>query len=132
MLGSASKITANARQDSGGHINIGILKDGTFLKTPDSMVNTSSQSGLSGSVTINAPESNIIGSVLILPASFLDVSSLLSEHCAAHTIGENCTFVTTGHGGMPLSPDAPLPAFYLPAEAKTHQENSQMQKRIYA
>lgn len=113
VLDGASEIIANARKGKGGNITIRIVGDGAFLKSPDSLVDASSEFGVSGSVTIDAPDTDISGSISILPVSFLDVSSLLSERCVTRTAGELSTFIIVGHGGMPLSPDTPLPAFYL-------------------
>jgi filamentous hemagglutinin family protein len=113
VLDGASEIIANARKGKGGNITIRIVGDGAFLKSPNSLVDASSEFGVSGSVTIDAPDTDISGSMSILPVSFLDVSSLLSERCVTRTAGELSTFIIVGHGGMPLSPDTPLPAFYL-------------------
>ncbi|WP_430232064.1 hypothetical protein, partial [Nitrosomonas communis] len=131
VLDATSMIIADANEGSGGDINIDIIKDGAFLKTPDKNVSASSKLGINGSVTINVPESNIIGSISILPVSFLDISSWLSDYCSARAAGGISSFVTVGRGGMLLSPDISLPAFYLPAEAKTHQENSEIKKREF-
>ena len=113
VLDGASKIVANAIEGGGGDIYIHIVDDGAFLKSPDSIVDASSKFGVSGSVRIDAPDTDISGSISTLPVSFLDVSSLLSERCVTRTAGELSTFNILGHGGMPLSPDTPLPAFYL-------------------
>lgn len=129
VMDGASKVIANAMEGSGGNIDIRIVGDGAFLKSPDSVVDASSEFGVSGSVTIDAPDTDISGSISTLPVSFLDVSSLLSERCVTRTAGELSTFIIVGHGGMPLSPDTPLPAFYLFDKTNDQQDNSLFNKR---
>jgi filamentous hemagglutinin family protein len=129
VMDGASKVIANALKGRGGNITIRIVGDGDFLKSPDSVVDASSEFGVSGSVTIDAPDTDISGSISTLPVSFLDVSSLLSERCVTRTAGELSTFIIVGHGGMPLSPDTPLPAFYLLDKPKDQQDNSLFNKR---
>ena len=129
VLDGASQIVANAIEGGGGDIDIHIVDDGAFLKSPDSIVDASSKFGVSGSVRIDAPDTDISGSVSTLPVSFLDVSSLLSERCVTRTAGELSTFNIVGHGGMPLSPDTPLPAFYLLDKPKDQQKNPELNKK---
>ncbi|WP_148278122.1 S-layer family protein [Desulfobacula toluolica] len=129
VMDGESKVVANAKEGSGGNIHIGIDGDGAFLKSTDSVVDASSKFGVSGSVTIDAPDTDISGSISTLPVSFLDASSLLSERCVTRTAGELSTFIIVGHGGMPLSPDAPLPAYYLLDKPKDQQDNSSFNKQ---
>ncbi|MDD4273547.1 MAG: filamentous hemagglutinin N-terminal domain-containing protein [Desulfobacter postgatei] len=129
VLDGASEIVANAIEGGGGDIDIHIVGDGAFLKSPDSIIDASSKFGVSGSVRIDAPDTDISGSISTLPASFLDASSLLSERCVTRTAGELSTFNIVGHGGMPLCPDTLWPAFYLLDNPKDQQKNPELNNK---
>jgi len=69
-----------------------------------------------GTVDIRAPDTDLAGNLAELPESFLDAVGLMRERCAARRGGERAgSFVVTGRHGVPPSPDAPLPAFAMPA-----------------
>uniref|UniRef100_UPI00257F6EA7 hypothetical protein n=1 Tax=Desulfobacter sp. UBA2225 TaxID=1961413 RepID=UPI00257F6EA7 len=123
VLDGASKVIAQAEKGNGGNIIIGIVGNGAYFKSPDSIVDASSGFGDDGLVRIDAPDTDISGSISTLPASFLDASSMLSERCVTRTAGELSTFNIVGHGGMPLCPDTLWPAFYLLDNPKDQQKN---------
>ncbi|MBN2701582.1 MAG: hypothetical protein JXR29_09060, partial [Methylothermaceae bacterium] len=83
-----------------------------FFASPDSVVDASSDFGIDGTVNIDSPDTNISGSIVVLPASFMDASALLSERCGARAAGELSSFVLVGRGGLPLAPEDLTPAFY--------------------
>jgi filamentous hemagglutinin family protein len=120
VLDGTSKIIANAKEGRGGNIKIRIFDDGTFFQSSDGIVEASSEFGVSGSVEIDAPDTDISGRILTLPVSYLDASSLLSNRCITRATGELSTFIILGLGGMPLSPDTSFPAFYF-----LHKENNE-------
>jgi large exoprotein involved in heme utilization and adhesion len=99
---NGSDIIANAYGGNGGNINI--VSD-YFLSSPDSKVEASSQLGVSGTVNITAPEVDISGSLMILPSTYLDLTSLLRDRCAAFADEKASSLVVTGQGGMPMEPD---------------------------
>jgi filamentous hemagglutinin family protein len=111
-----SRITANAFGGTGG--NIRIVAD-QFLASPDSAVTASSELGIDGEVVINAPATDVISGIEAVPAPFLDVSSLLSSHCAARTEATVGSFVKLGRGGVPPAPDSLRPSYYLDVIANT-------------
>jgi len=89
VLDGGSRIVAQAKRGSGGNINI--VADFLFL-SPDSLIDASSEFGQSGTVTINSPDTNISAKIIPLPEHFLNASALLSERCAARTLGEMGSF----------------------------------------
>jgi hypothetical protein len=65
-------------------------------------------------VTINSPETNITGSITVLPETFFDAAALMRQHCEARSAGGRSSLVVTGGGTMLVEPDRSyLPAFYL-------------------
>ena len=64
----------------------------------------------SSSVLISGLQTNL-GSDLQLPTNvFLDASRLLRDSCAAAGAGPRSSFTRGGRGGLPPSPDRPLPS----------------------
>jgi large exoprotein involved in heme utilization and adhesion len=102
-----SRIEANAQRGAGGNITI---QAGQLIRTPDSMIQASSELGLSGTISIAAPNTDISSSLVVLPETFLDASGQLREACAARGGRPTSSFTTGGRGGLPPDPDAPLAA----------------------
>ncbi len=75
-----SQILAQAVQGQGGNINI---TAGTFLADPTSLIDASSQFGLSGAVNIQSPVAMLSGTLATLPKQPLPVQHLLQQRCAA-------------------------------------------------
>lgn len=96
-----SRIVANAFGGNGGNINI---VAGNFIASPDSVVDASSQLGISGSITITAPKADVAGGVGVLTASFFDASALLRSNCGARAGRMASSFTGTGRGGLPAAP----------------------------
>jgi large exoprotein involved in heme utilization and adhesion len=96
-----SQVTAQAVQGTGGNINI---IAGTFLADPTSMVSASSQFGLSGSVNIQSPVSNLSGSLATLPQRPLQAQQLLRQRCAAQANGQLSSLVVSGRDALPVEP----------------------------
>jgi large exoprotein involved in heme utilization and adhesion len=103
-----SKIVANAFEGTGG--NITIVAD-TFLADPLSLVDASSQMGVSGTVDIQSPINYISGLVSPLSSDFMSASALLRERCIARIRegGTYSSFVVGGRDGLPLEPGNLLP-----------------------
>jgi filamentous hemagglutinin family protein len=114
---NGSSIIANAVAGNGGNIDI---IAGNIFQSPDSVISASSQLGISGTVTITSPIVDLTSSLVTLPTSYLDVSALLAERCAARLAGKASSFVMAGRGGMPVEPAGLLPssaALHPPAVA---------------
>jgi filamentous hemagglutinin family protein len=97
-----SQIIANAFGGNGG--NISIVSD-VFLKDSASVVQASSQLGISGTVLISAPQSNLGSGLAVLPSAFFDASALMRESCAARAGRSANSFVPAGRGGLAAQPD---------------------------
>ena len=64
----------------------------------------------SSSVVISGLQTNLGSDLQLAPAGFLDVSRLLRESCAATGGAPRSSFTRGGRGGLPPSPDRPLPS----------------------
>jgi large exoprotein involved in heme utilization and adhesion len=72
-------------------------------------VSASSELGIDGNIDLK-PDTNISGSLAVLPDSFLDESQQLSERCVARSGNNLNSFVVKGRGGVPLSPGNLVPS----------------------
>jgi len=64
-----------------------------------------------GTVVLNTPDVDPTQDLVSLPITFIDISNQIDDSCSPNgslASGEN-TFIVTGRGGLPLSPDEPLP-----------------------
>jgi large exoprotein involved in heme utilization and adhesion len=96
-----SQIRAEAVQGQGGNINI---IAGTFLADQTSLVSASSQFGLSGSVNIQSPLSNLSNTLAVLPQRPLQAQQLLTQRCAAQAQGRLSSLVIAGRDTLPTEP----------------------------
>ncbi|MDF5713813.1 MAG: filamentous hemagglutinin N-terminal domain-containing protein [Rhizonema sp. NSF051] len=100
-----SRISANSVDSRGG--NVTISTQGIFL-SPDSYITaTGANPQSNGTVQINIPEIDPSHSFVILPSIVFDTRALIASSCSAYLQGDS-TFVVTGRGGLPPSPDDPL------------------------
>lgn len=97
-----SQITANAFGGNGG--NIDIVSD-FFLTDTASVVQASSQLGISGTVAIAAPQTNLSSSVTVLPSAFFDASALIRQSCATRAERAASSLVYVGRGGLAANPE---------------------------
>ncbi|VAX07144.1 Putative hemagglutinin-related protein [hydrothermal vent metagenome] len=105
-----SNIIANAFGGSGGNINI-VAEN--FFQSPDSTVTASSQLGIDGNVQVDSLDTDISGSLSVLPSVFMDASALLHNRCAARDGANTSSLVMAGRGGLPLTPDGFMPGSLL-------------------
>ncbi len=96
-----SQIIAQATQGQGGNISIT-----TNALVPDatSLVDASSQTGISGTVRIQSPNAPAAGKIVPLSKSPLAATALLGERCAAVVGGQYSSFVVAGRYGLPTEP----------------------------
>jgi filamentous hemagglutinin family protein len=97
-----SQIVAQATQGQGGNIAIttqSLLTDGGI-----SLIDASSQFGISGTVNIQSPTGQMAGRLVALPKNPLIATSLFSQRCAALTGGQFSSFVVAGRYGVPPEP----------------------------
>ncbi|MEH2361750.1 two-partner secretion domain-containing protein [Nostoc sp.] len=127
-----SDITANAFTGSGGKVQIktfGIFGmvarsredlaellgtndptklDPHLLPTSDITAVSQTSPTLNGQVTINTPDVDPNSGLVELPINLVDASSQISTACTPGTRQFQNTFVSTGRGGLPMSPTEPL------------------------
>jgi large exoprotein involved in heme utilization and adhesion len=118
VLDDGSRIEAKANLARGG--NVQITAD-ALLRSPDSVIDASSRVGLSGTITIAAPNTDVSSGMVVLPETFFDASTHLRETCAARGGRPASSFNAGGRGGMPPDPGAPLASslFGQPLEQQT-------------
>ena len=71
---------------SGGNIDI-ITEQ--FLQSTDSILDVSSQFGLDGEITIEAPDTDLTNSQVILPKTFFDASDFFLKSCTGRDFHKN-------------------------------------------
>jgi len=105
-----SEIIAQAQQGNGG--NITILAD-EFLQSPDSVVSASSQLGISGTIDIVGPRTDLNGSLVVLSGELRSAAEVLRNRCAARSALPRSSLTEAGRGGLPQDPETTIPALYL-------------------
>ncbi|MGJ3249130.1 MAG: filamentous hemagglutinin N-terminal domain-containing protein [Elainellaceae cyanobacterium] len=106
-----SDIVANADRGNGGNIDITTL--GIYglefrnVRSPFSDITASSQFGLDGTVMIETPDVDPSRGTVELPDDVVDASQRVAQTCSARNSlnADTGTFVVTGRGGLPPSPD---------------------------
>jgi filamentous hemagglutinin family protein len=101
-----SGLSASAIHGNGGNVNVVSV----FFLQSESAVDVSSEFGLQGTVTITALDAQLSGSLMPLTAEPIDAETLLRPDCAVRLPGGVSSFSTLGRGGVPVEPDALLPA----------------------
>ena len=104
----SSQIRAQAKRGLGGNISI----SGFLFQSPKSIISASSEISKDGELNLN-PDTNISGSIAILPESLLNVSEQLNDRCNNRTGKNTNSFVVKGKGGIPLSPDKPVSSDFM-------------------
>src|SRR5207247_2964880 len=103
-----SQILAQAFGGNGGNIRI---IAGVLFADPNSTISASSTMGVDGTVDIQAPVTNLSGTLAPLPAETVKAAELLQARCAARFQGGNfSSLVAVGRDGVPLEPGALLPS----------------------
>ncbi|HRX71392.1 MAG TPA: hypothetical protein P5329_09510, partial [Candidatus Competibacteraceae bacterium] len=106
-----STVTARAEEFQGGRIRIeaqAFLHDAPTVD--DVLSATGGRSGNDGTVEVNAPTTDISGSLANLNTPYLDVSHHISRHCDSGDRDERSHFLIHGRGALPLGPDEAMPA----------------------
>ncbi|WP_035140620.1 two-partner secretion domain-containing protein [Fischerella sp. PCC 9605] len=108
---SNSDITANAYSGKGGNVNIrtqGIFGIQAHPKPTDTTndITASSQLGVQGQITINQPNVDPTQGLVELPQTVIDPNALVAQNPCQEGVGSS--FVITGRGGLPPSPNEAL------------------------
>ncbi|MBW4594894.1 MAG: S-layer family protein [Brasilonema angustatum HA4187-MV1] len=108
-----SNISANSEDFRGG--NVRINTKGIFglqfrdALTPDSDITaTGLTRSLSGNVQIAVLDLDPTNGLIELPTNLVDVSGQISTACTPGSRQSQSSFVSTGRGGLPISPTEPL------------------------
>jgi len=106
-----SQITANADAGRGGNIAITAQ---SYLASPDSLVQASAARGINGTIAIQAPQSNVAGTLVELPGNLLSPPPLQQHGCSAVAQSQGMSsFVVGASGGLPRSGEGPQTASYF-------------------
>ncbi|MGH7371267.1 MAG: hypothetical protein ACREJK_05425 [Candidatus Methylomirabilales bacterium] len=98
-----SRIVANAVRGRGG--NVSITADHLF-RTPDSLIQASSELGIQGTVDIKAPDRDVSAGLLALPAHFVDAAAVLTRPCAERHAADAIRLIVRKYEVLPDSPYA--------------------------
>lgn len=97
-----SAITANSAAADAGFITV---VAGSFLRSGSTVqATTPNKTAFQGQVEVVAPDSDLAGRLIPLAGVFLHADSRLLENCAAQSLGTGSSFITSGRGGLSLSP----------------------------
>ena len=110
MILDHSSIVAQAKEGHGGEITINA---GIYIPSADSIVDASSQLGISGTVLITGPRVDVNGALAVLSSELRGRVAVLREACAAYGDRPTSSLVEAGRGGLPQDPEATLPALYI-------------------
>jgi filamentous hemagglutinin family protein len=99
-----SIIRANATATNAGNITIA---GNDVLISSDSVIDATSETGISGQIVISSPDADVVSQVTPLPSSFVDASDRLLTPCVART-QRTGSFVVQNREALPPPPDAPL------------------------
>ncbi|MFL5289704.1 MAG: beta strand repeat-containing protein, partial [Rhodopila sp.] len=106
-----SQILANADAGRGGSIAITAQ---SYFASPDSLVQASAARGINGIITVEAPQSNVAGTLAELPGNLLHPPTLQQRGCSALAQSQGLSSFTIGaSGGLPRNGDGPQPAPYF-------------------
>ncbi|MFH0729972.1 MAG: filamentous hemagglutinin N-terminal domain-containing protein [Pseudomonadota bacterium] len=104
------EIIANAFEGAGGNIQINTQQ---LIQDPDSRIEASSRKGIDGRIDISSPDTDISGSITVLPDTFLDAAAFMKNPCDAKTMGNTSSLVSTGFAVVNNAPeDAFLSDFF--------------------
>jgi filamentous hemagglutinin family protein len=106
-----SRIQANADAGRGGNINITAQ---TYLASPDSEVQASAARGINGTITIQAPQSDVAGTLAELSGSLLRPPALQQQGCSVLAKSQGVSSFVVGAGSaLPRNGDGPQAAPYF-------------------
>jgi hypothetical protein len=104
------QINASAIEEDGGNITVQARH---FLKSPDSIVNASSQRALPGDIAITTPNVDIVNSLVVLVSSIDNSATRLQESCTTRLAAPFSSFVVEGRGSSPIEPGNEFPSLFI-------------------
>ena len=130
-----SQISANAFGGPGG--NVRITAD-AFLVSTTSSVTASSTLSTPGTIDIQAPITDLSGSLAPLPEAIVQATALLHQSCVTRfAVGKPSSLVATGREGLPWEPGSFMPSslerLQIPADSsRAHESQSPQQQKSTA
>ena len=97
-----SEILANATAGNGG--NITLTATGAVFIDSNSVIDASSETGISGTVRVNSPVAALAEVVAALPKNFVIPKSLFADACAAQAGGQFSSFTQGAPAALPPAP----------------------------
>ncbi len=98
-----SRVEANAFGGRGGNIDISVIQ---LITNTNSLIEASSQRSIDGTITIDAPDTDISSSLALLPGAFLDAATVLPDPCTQRLEGHSIRLFSQRYQRLPDSPDA--------------------------
>ncbi|MDM8549583.1 filamentous hemagglutinin N-terminal domain-containing protein [Desulfobacterales bacterium HSG2] len=112
-------ITANADEGDGGAI---FIRAENFMKSSDSRVTATSNRGNEGTIRIEAPDTDVSGSLIPISGNPLDAGQWLPKTCKERRFEKRSRFIIKGKDATPTSPDdlqaSPPRPFVIPDREK--------------
>lgn len=106
-----SRILADADAGRGGNVTITAQ---TYFASPDSLVQASAARGINGIITIEAPQSDVAGTLAELPGNLLHPPTLQQRGCSAVAESQGLSsFAVSASDGLPRNGDGPQTAPYF-------------------
>lgn len=93
-----SHISANAVEGDGGAI---FIHAEHFIKSADSLITATSERGNDGSVTIEAPDTDVEKGLGLMAADFLDATQWMNNNCNIHSLEQISRFSIQGKKAIP-------------------------------
>ncbi|HBP90459.1 MAG TPA: hypothetical protein DD706_22545 [Nitrospiraceae bacterium] len=124
-----SQILAKAVAGKGG--NIDLVASKAVLLDAQSTLDASSQTGISGSVTIESPIQVLSGTIVPLPSTPVNVATLYAARCVAGEGGHFSTFVDSKSDSVAPTPGTFLASPFLPVTDLSQQAMAH-NKQAYA
>jgi large exoprotein involved in heme utilization and adhesion len=106
-----AEINANAIVGNGGNIT---LLSREFVTSPGTIITATSEQSSPGEVDVSAGIADLAGGLVRLPSALAGDAATLRELCGLSVVGDESSFIVTGRGGTPLTPDGLQPSFDLP------------------
>jgi hypothetical protein len=103
------RIQANAVGGKGG--NVSITTEFLFADA-SSVIEATSELGISGTVSLSSPASDVTGSLVAVQGSFFDAGSALKGTCGTRSGSQGSSLARATRGAFPVDPGRPMLAGY--------------------
>jgi filamentous hemagglutinin family protein len=104
------KIIARAYEGDGGNMNITTTSIYRFGDEAASPIDASSKLGVDGEITVNSPDTDISGQLLVLSTDMINAEEQMQPPCSSRLAENLSSFVVAPNEGVPNMPDDLLPS----------------------